>query len=106
EMCKAKPREIGRAGPARSILALDNAITEALDRGVDINPRADMARVRAATVASVRAEFCQRYVVDTDNDDPANIAEAKRGAFRRALKTLPSKYATGSHDGKDWIWRA
>jgi hypothetical protein len=105
EMCKAKPMEIGRAGPARSVLALDRAVTEALDRGTDINPRADMPHVRAASVASVRAEFCRCYVVDTD-DDPAKVTEAKRGAFRRALAKLPTKYATGSHDGKDWIWRA
>lgn len=109
--CAVVPSVEGRsrfdktATPTKSQRAIQEAIDEALDgRGQVITPRAGMAPVRAAKVGDVRAEFDRRYVVV--ETDPAQVATAKRVAFKRALDRLPpSQFGAGSAEGTDWIWR-
>jgi hypothetical protein len=92
------------SAPSKGQRAIQEAITEALDRwGQVITPRAGMVAVKAAKVIDVREEFDRRYVVD--ETDPVKAANAKRMAFKRALDHLsPSKYGAGSAEGADWIW--
>ncbi len=89
----------------RNITALCAAITEAIDiAGQTITVRSDGPTVRAATVQAVRLEFLKRYAAD--EDDPTKATDAKRKAFQRAINKLPSRFAMGSIDDQDFIWRA
>jgi hypothetical protein len=92
------------AALSKSQRAIVEAITEALDNcGQIITPRAGLDAVRAAKVTDVRTEFDRRYVVA---DGPADMARAKRVAFKRALdRLLPSQYGAGHVEGADWIWK-
>ncbi len=101
----AKSRDNKKARTSKSQRAIQDAITEALDDcGRTITPRAGMASMRAVKVIDVKKEFERRYVVP--DADPARAENAKRMAFSRALEHLPSaKFATGSADGADWIWK-
>ncbi|MEH2570263.1 AAA family ATPase [Bradyrhizobium sp. AZCC 2289] len=89
---------------SRSVLALREAITEALDAGgKDIRVRDDGPAVRAVEVRGVRAEFNRRYV--TAEDDPKKASAAKQKAFRRLLDKLPPDLATGTQDDREWLWK-
>jgi hypothetical protein len=92
----------GRAGKGeKAILA---AITEVLDgKSERIVPRAGMPVVTAVKVLDVREEFERRYVAG--EKDKKTSADAKRMAFKRALKDLPKKFSTGTVGDVEWIWK-
>jgi hypothetical protein len=89
--------------PARSIIALRDAVIDALDsQGSNIALRGPV--VRAVTAEAVRLEFNKRYVVT--EADPLKAARAKRVAFNRALGQLPTEFGMGEFGGVQWIWQA
>jgi len=104
----AKPPKVSRA--ERN---LRDAIIEVMDGLAETIQIANGQQVKAAEVAKVQAEFNKRHVVSCDNEDSAEddkVArqrerDAKRQAFNRELKNLPSDFVGYAVDGRQWIYR-
>lgn len=93
----------------RGMLALRDAIVEMLDSHAETIAIAGGHTVEAVTTEKIEAHFVKRYVVA---ERGATVAErtdgagnAKRKAFDRALKNLPSEFCGCEVDGRQWIYR-
>jgi hypothetical protein len=75
------------------------------DNGKDVAPFADGPVVRACGLETVRAEFCKQYYAD---GTPAQKADARRKAFKRAIEGAQSKGLIGTRElgGVQLIWLA
>jgi hypothetical protein len=91
------------------MLAMRDAIVEMLDSQAETIEIAGGHTVKAVTTEKVEADFVKRYVVAergaTDDERKDGTSDAKRKAFDRALKDLPSDFCGCEVGGRQWIYR-
>jgi hypothetical protein len=92
-----QPRE------AKSKRTFRDAVAEALhSAGQDIRVLDDGPIVRAVEVEHVRTQFYRRHV--TGEADAGKATEARKKAFQRAIKELPSGISSATQQGSEWLW--
>jgi hypothetical protein len=101
---KTKTPRVGRG-----MLALRDAIVDMLGSQAKTIQIAGGHMVEAVTTEKVEADFVKRYVVaergGTDAERKDGVGGAKRRAFDRALKNLPSEFCGCEVGGRQWIYR-
>ena len=90
----------------KSLRIFRKAMETALGDGKLVKPFGDGPTVRAVPDTAVRAEFMAAYAAD--GDDPEQMADTKRKAFRRALSTALERELVVSREigGVDHFWFA
>jgi hypothetical protein len=103
EQTIAKPKVSRPKGkPARSILALRDALLEAFER-YGVNTQINGYTLPAITLDQLDTEFSKKYLAKGKDD--VKLAEAKRSAFNRALEHMPNGYGMGVINNVQMIWR-